>query len=151
MFIVYYQCVSVIRVCTFLRIDGSSPDSPTQQRSTETLDRPLTQPNSSESTADNNRGTSPSQPADSLSTSPTQPGKPTAVEWSAVESYADVLKRRGGPQVFGAPELLDLLLNSAGQFKSLSMTPTVKMAAGGDRLLLDRVHLVVIATTADGR
>ena len=41
-------------------------------------------------------------------------GKPAASDWSPGESYAEVLRRRGGPQEMEPSELMDTLLNSPG-------------------------------------
>ena len=90
-------------------VDGSSGDQPSG------VDRPLTQPGGGSSSpafggAVSRRGGDGGGQAAAGYT-----GKPPPADWSAGESYAEVLnRRRGGPQEVEPSQVMDTLLNSPG-------------------------------------
>lgn len=99
------------------RLDGVTPEgSPGDQPSG--VDRPLTQPGSGGSPAAGAFTGTPGRHSDGAGTPAAgvgSSGKPAACDWSAGGgSYAEVLRRQGGPQAVEPSSLMDTLLSSPG-------------------------------------
>ena len=94
------------------RLDGATPEgNPGEQAS---ADRPLTHASSGGSAAASNAYTASPHHQDGGAQVVGSSGKPASSDWSPGESYAEVLRRRGGPQEMEPSELMDMLLSSPG-------------------------------------
>ncbi|XP_076450576.1 WD repeat domain phosphoinositide-interacting protein 2-like isoform X1 [Babylonia areolata] len=96
------------------RLDGANPEG--SQGDQASADRPLTHPSTGGSPGATNTYASSARRLDGGAQAAGSSGKPAACDWSPGESYADVLRRRGGPQEKEPSELMDLLLDSPAPY-----------------------------------